>query len=55
MKVASKPNGKKFKIDTDQDELVVFCREPPVKGKSNRELIKELSKVFDKESRDPLL
>jgi len=43
-----KPDAKKFKIDTDQDELVVFCREPPVKGKSNRESIKELSKLFDK-------
>jgi len=28
------------------DEVVVLCRESPVKGRVNRELVKELSRVF---------
>ena len=41
-----KPNSKEFQIKTEEDELVVFCRETPVKGRVNRELIKELSRFF---------
>ena len=43
-----KPNSKEFKIKTEEDELVVFCRETPVKGRVNRELIRELSRLFKK-------
>ena len=41
-----KPNSKQFRIAVKSDELVVFCREAPVKGRVNRELIKELSRLF---------
>jgi uncharacterized protein (TIGR00251 family) len=41
-----KPGSREFKIEVEEDELVVHCIESPVKGKVNRELIKELSKVF---------
>ena len=41
-----KPNSKQFQIKVEDDELVVLCKETPVKGKVNRELIKELSKLF---------
>ena len=41
-----KPNSKKFQIKTEEDKLVVFCRETPVKGRVNRELMKELSRLF---------
>jgi uncharacterized protein (TIGR00251 family) len=44
-----KPDSREFKIEVEDDELVVYCRESPVKGKVNRELIKELSKVFKRE------
>jgi len=40
------PQSKQFKIQVEEDELLVFCRESPVKGRVNRELIKELSKLF---------
>jgi len=40
-----KPKSKNFGIRVN-DELVVFCRERPVKGKVNKELVKELSKSF---------
>lgn len=42
-----KPNSKQFKIIADSGELVIHCREVPVKGKVNRELVKELSRVFN--------
>jgi uncharacterized protein (TIGR00251 family) len=43
-----KSNSKKFQIQTDEDKLVVFCRETPVKGRVNRELMKELSRLFER-------
>jgi uncharacterized protein (TIGR00251 family) len=41
-----KPNQPKFNIKIDGDEITIFCTEEPVKGKVNKELIKELSKRF---------
>ena len=41
-----KPRSGQFKIEVDGDELLVFCRESPVKGRVNRELTKELSRLF---------
>jgi uncharacterized protein (TIGR00251 family) len=43
-----KPNSKKFKIEIENDELIVFCRETPEKDRVNKELIKELSRLFKK-------
>ena len=41
-----KPNSREFKLEVEHDELVACCKESPVKGRVNRELIKELSRVF---------
>jgi len=41
-----KPDSREFKIEIEDEGLVVHCRESPVKGKVNRELTKELSKIF---------
>ena len=41
-----KPNSKEFKIVVEGDEIVVFCVEAPVKGKVNKELVKEFSRLF---------
>jgi uncharacterized protein (TIGR00251 family) len=41
-----KPKSKQFQVKIEDKELVVFCREAPVKGKVNRELTKELSRLF---------
>ena len=41
-----KPKSKKFRVEVDGDEVVVSCREAPVKGKANRELLKQLSRLF---------
>ena len=43
-----KPKSKKFMAELDGDEVVVSCREAPVKGKVNRELVKKLSRLFDR-------
>lgn len=43
-----KPNSKWFQLKVEGDELVVLCRESPVKGRVNKELIKELSRIFKK-------
>ena len=41
-----KPNAKEFRLELDGDEVVVSCREAPVKGKVNRELLKRFSRLF---------
>ncbi len=41
-----KPNSPKFKVALDGDEIVVHSTEEPVKGKVNKEIIKELTKLF---------
>jgi uncharacterized protein (TIGR00251 family) len=46
IEVSVKPNSAKFKTMIDNDEILVFCTEEPVKGRVNKELIKELSKLF---------
>jgi uncharacterized protein (TIGR00251 family) len=46
LEVNVKPNSKEFKIVVEGDEIVVFCVEEPVKGKVNKELVKEFSRLF---------
>ena len=41
-----KPNAPKFKVEFDGNEIIVHCTEEPVKGKVNREIIKEFTKLF---------
>jgi uncharacterized protein len=41
-----KPNSAKFRIELDGNEIVVHSMEKPVKGKVNKEIIKEFSKLF---------
>ena len=43
-----KPDSRDFKIEVEDNELVICCRAAPVKGKINRELVKELSRLFKK-------
>lgn len=46
LEVYIKPISTEFKIVVDGDEIVVFCRGEPVKGKVNEEIIKEFSRLF---------
>ena len=41
-----KPNSEKFRVSLENGEIVVRCTEEPVKGKVNKELIKEFTKIF---------
>ena len=47
IKVFIKTNSSKFAMELDEDELVVYSTEEPVKGKVNKEIIKEVSKILD--------
>jgi uncharacterized protein (TIGR00251 family) len=49
IKVRVKPRSSSFKIEREENNLVVHCRNPPEKGRANKELIKELSKLFGHE------
>lgn len=46
MEVYIKPRSKQFQLAVENDEIIVYCREAPVKGRVNRELIKGLSGLF---------
>lgn len=48
LEVYVKPNSKSFRVEFEDDELVVSCCEAPVKGRVNRELVKELSRLFNR-------
>ena len=41
-----KPNSPKFSIELDGAEIVVHSTQEPVKGKVNKEIIKEFSKLL---------
>lgn len=41
-----KPNSTKFKIEIDSGEVVVYSTEEPIKGKVNKEIIKEAGKLL---------
>jgi uncharacterized protein (TIGR00251 family) len=49
IEVFVKPNQPKFNVKIDGDEIIVFCTEKPVKGKVNKEVIRELSRLFHTE------
>ena len=46
IEVFVKPNQPKFDVKIEGDEIVVLSTEESVKGKVNKELVKELSKRF---------
>ncbi|MGQ9565395.1 MAG: DUF167 domain-containing protein [Candidatus Bathyarchaeales archaeon] len=46
IKIVVKPKSKKFEIKPDEETLIVFCQNAPEKGKVNKELIKDLSKLL---------
>ncbi len=49
LEVHVKPCSREFKIVVEEGEIMVFCREEPTKGKVNKELIKEFSRLFHNE------
>jgi uncharacterized protein (TIGR00251 family) len=46
IEVFVKPNQPKFAVKVDGDEIILLCANEPVKGKVNKELVKEFSKLF---------
>jgi uncharacterized protein (TIGR00251 family) len=46
IKVIVKPRSNSFKVEQEENNLFVHCRSPPEKGKANKELMKELSKLL---------
>ena len=46
LNVHVKPNSKEFQLELEEDMLLVSCREAPLKGKVNKELLKQLSRFF---------
>lgn len=47
LEIRVKSRSRQFRMKLN-DELVIFCRETPVKGRVNKELVKQLSRLFKK-------
>ncbi len=47
IEVCVKPNSKKFEVFLEGDEIVVRSTEEPAKGKVNKEILKNLSNLFN--------
>ena len=45
LEIKVKPKSNKFKIQRN-DEITVFCKEAPVKGRVNKTVEKELARLF---------
>ncbi len=41
-----KPNSPKFSLEMDEGEIMVHSTEEPIKGKVNKEILKELTKLL---------
>jgi len=46
LEVSVKPRSREFKVAVEENVIVVFCTEDPVKGRVNKELVKELTRIF---------
>jgi len=46
IEVYVKPNSAKFEVTVEGDEIVVRSTEEPEKGKVNKEIVKQLTKLF---------
>ncbi len=46
IELSVRPRSKKFGIDVQGEDVMVFATEEPTKGKVNREIMKELSRIF---------
>jgi uncharacterized protein (TIGR00251 family) len=49
LEVHVKPRSGNFKALVEGDYIIVYCSEEPQGGRVNRELVKELSRLFHKE------
>jgi uncharacterized protein (TIGR00251 family) len=47
--VSVKPRSPEFRLVIEGDGIVLFCTEEPVRGKVNKEIIKELSRLFQRQ------
>ncbi len=46
LEIHAKPGSSNFRIFVDNWGLALSCTEEPVRGKVNKEIVKELSKLF---------
>ena len=49
LKVSVKPRSREFKVALEADEIVIRSTKEPVEGKVNKELVKELSRLFHRQ------
>lgn len=47
--VSVKPRSREFKVALEADEIVIRSTKEPVEGRVNKELVKELSRLFHRQ------
>ena len=48
--ISVKPNSPKFEVRVEGDEIIVRSTQEPEKGKVNKEIIKEFTKLFQRKT-----
>jgi uncharacterized protein (TIGR00251 family) len=46
IEISVRPNAREFKLTVEADEIVVFSTEQPTKGRVNKQVVKELTRLF---------
>jgi uncharacterized protein (TIGR00251 family) len=46
LEVSVHPRSREFKVVVEDDDIVIFCRKEPFRGKVNVELVKELTRFL---------
>lgn len=46
IEISVRPNAREFKLIVEADEIVVFSTEQPTKGRVNKQVVKELTRLF---------
>ncbi len=46
LEVTVRPRAREFKITVESDEILVFSTEEPTEGRVNKEVVKELTRLF---------
>lgn len=46
LEISVKPQAREFKITIEANEIIVFSTEQPTKGRVNKQVVKELTRLF---------
>jgi uncharacterized protein (TIGR00251 family) len=49
LQIKVKPNSPTFRIENKNGQIIIYCKSPPESNKANREIVKELTNLTDRQ------